>query len=293
MPMIEKQHRNRRPPTDGWTRFVTHPDEGGPFPAVIVLMDIWGLREELFDVARKIAVGRLSRHGAELLVSPRQGAVRIPRREGPDALAHAICRRRCRTRCTPTCSHLTGRDGDGRHRRGAEISRRRAGAARAEGHHRLLPGRLAVARGGGGISRPVPRLAPACTARGWSATSRIRRIASSTGCAARSIAASPSTTISRRRRPSRRSASCSSEQPNVRYRANVHAGTEHGYALPDRDIFDKPAANRDWENIFAMFRRQLGKLERLETHVRALGQVVQHALLDQDHQRDRRCRRPA
>jgi len=24
------------------------------------------------------------------------------------------------------------------------------------------------------------------------------------------------------------------------------------------DIFDKPAANRDWENIFAMFKRQLG-----------------------------------
>ena len=44
---------------------------------------------------------------------------------------------------------------------------------------------------------------------------------------------------------------------NVRYRSNVHSGTEHGYALPDRDIFAKAAANRDWENIFAMFRRQL------------------------------------
>ena len=45
---------------------------------------------------------------------------------------------------------------------------------------------------------------------------------------------------------------------NVRYNAIVHPHTEHGYALPDRDIFDKPAANRDWENIFAMFKRQLG-----------------------------------
>jgi carboxymethylenebutenolidase len=44
----------------------------------------------------------------------------------------------------------------------------------------------------------------------------------------------------------------------VKYRAIVHPGTVHGYALPDRDIFDKPAANRDWENIFAMFKRQLG-----------------------------------
>ncbi len=48
------------------------------------------------------------------------------------------------------------------------------------------------------------------------------------------------------------------DQAGVRYRYNVHPGTEHGYALPDRDIFDKAAANRDWENIFAMFRRQLG-----------------------------------
>jgi carboxymethylenebutenolidase len=47
------------------------------------------------------------------------------------------------------------------------------------------------------------------------------------------------------------------DQTGVRYRAIVHPGTVHGYALPDRDIFDKPAANRDWENIFAMFRRQL------------------------------------
>ena len=35
------------------------------------------------------------------------------------------------------------------------------------------------------------------------------------------------------------------------------ACARHGYALPDRDIHDKRAANRDWDLIFAMFRRQL------------------------------------
>src|SRR5262249_2678700 len=35
--------------------FVTHPAENGPFPAVIVYMDVFGLREELYDVARRIA----------------------------------------------------------------------------------------------------------------------------------------------------------------------------------------------------------------------------------------------
>ena len=37
----------------------------------------------------------------------------------------------------------------------------------------------------------------------------------------------------------------------------VHANTDHGYALPDRDIYNKVATMRDWELILAMFRRQL------------------------------------
>jgi len=44
---------------------------------------------------------------------------------------------------------------------------------------------------------------------------------------------------------------------HARYIKEVHRGAEHGYALPDRDVFDKQSANRDWEIIFAMFRRQL------------------------------------
>src|SRR5262245_32170131 len=35
--------------------FVTHPSEGGPFPPVFLFMDVWGVREEVFDVARRIA----------------------------------------------------------------------------------------------------------------------------------------------------------------------------------------------------------------------------------------------
>ena len=35
--------------------FVTHPSEGGQFPPVFIFMDVWGLREELFDVARRVA----------------------------------------------------------------------------------------------------------------------------------------------------------------------------------------------------------------------------------------------
>lgn len=35
--------------------FVVHPEEGGPFPAVLFHMDAPGKREELHDMARRIA----------------------------------------------------------------------------------------------------------------------------------------------------------------------------------------------------------------------------------------------
>src|SRR5882672_102003 len=36
--------------------FITHPEQGGPFAPVVVYMDVWGLREELYDIARKVAI---------------------------------------------------------------------------------------------------------------------------------------------------------------------------------------------------------------------------------------------
>ena len=64
--------------------FVCHPEQGGPFPSVFVLMDIWGLREELFDIARKIAVT-----GYHCMVPNfwyRQGRVRFEFRDARDRM---------------------------------------------------------------------------------------------------------------------------------------------------------------------------------------------------------------
>jgi carboxymethylenebutenolidase len=46
-------------------------------------------------------------------------------------------------------------------------------------------------------------------------------------------------------------------QADARYRYEVHPGADHGYALPNRDVYDARGAARDWELIFAMFQRQL------------------------------------
>ena len=34
--------------------FITHPDEGGPFPVIVMYMDAPGIREELYDFARRV-----------------------------------------------------------------------------------------------------------------------------------------------------------------------------------------------------------------------------------------------
>lgn len=44
----------------------------------------------------------------------------------------------------------------------------------------------------------------------------------------------------------------------VKHQLEVHPGTEHGYSFPERELYVKEAAERNWERIFAMFRRQLG-----------------------------------
>ena len=64
--------------------FVCHPEQGGPFPSVFVLMDIWGLREELFDIARKIAV--VGYHCIVPNFWYRQGRVRFEYRDAKDQM---------------------------------------------------------------------------------------------------------------------------------------------------------------------------------------------------------------
>jgi carboxymethylenebutenolidase len=44
---------------------------------------------------------------------------------------------------------------------------------------------------------------------------------------------------------------------SAHYGCKIHKGAEHGYALPDRDLFNKQGAEQDWEMIFAMFHRQI------------------------------------
>ena len=47
------------------------------------------------------------------------------------------------------------------------------------------------------------------------------------------------------------------KKANVKSEVEVHPGTHHGYAFPGRVVYHEAAAERSWERIFAMFKRQI------------------------------------
>ncbi|HEX3481449.1 MAG TPA: dienelactone hydrolase family protein [Kofleriaceae bacterium] len=49
------------------------------------------------------------------------------------------------------------------------------------------------------------------------------------------------------------------ETSGIRYRLEWYPGAEHGFAFPQRaGIYHQPSAERHWERLFALFRRNLG-----------------------------------
>ena len=44
------------PTKDGLMKtFIAYPDTAGPYPVIVIFMDIWGVREELKSIAQRIA----------------------------------------------------------------------------------------------------------------------------------------------------------------------------------------------------------------------------------------------
>ncbi|HYJ44183.1 MAG TPA: dienelactone hydrolase family protein [Xanthobacteraceae bacterium] len=252
--MIEKMVEV--PTADGkMDAFVVHPDEGGPFPSVFILMDIWGLREELFDVARRVAVT-----GYHCILPNfwyRRGKIRFEFRNDKgqmrslldlpqkvqdelhdnmnlvtDPMAMADIR--------SVLNHLDGEPV----RRGPKGSigfclGGRLGLA-AAGHY-PEDFRATASLHGTRLVNETPD-SPHLLADKFKGSIYC-------GFAEKDHWAPPATIAAMDKLMKGRD--------HVRYRAVVHAGTVHGYSLPDRDIYHKQSANRDWEHIFAMFKREL------------------------------------
>jgi len=236
--------------------FVVHPEEGGPFPAVLILMDIWGLREELYDVARKVAA--VGYHVTVPNFWYRRGKVRFEYRDEKGRMKSLVAiPQAAQDEMHANMSHLT--DGMAMADIGAVLKfldGEPAGKGPKGSIGYCLRGRLPLA-----AAAAFPdQFRASASMHGTQLVNDkpdsphrfVDKMRGEIYCGfAEKDALAPPSTIETLVRLFK-------DKAGVRYRSIVHAGTVHGYALPDRDIFARAAANRDWENIIAMFKRQLG-----------------------------------
>ena len=240
-------------PSGRMEAFVTHPEEGGPFPAVIVYMDVFGLREGLYDVARRVATV-----GYYVMVPDfyyRNGRLRvnIPAGKLPWGVADLDKAEEQRLRAAgKALTNAMAVDDTGAILKFLAREPVRPGPKGAFGF--CMGGRLAMCAAG---HFPDHFRATA----GFHPSSLVSDNPESPHLLAEKFRGeiyfgfpeddplAPTSTIETL-------ADVLGRAP-VHYRYRRHQGAIHGYGLPERDMHHKQAANRDWAAIFAMFHRQI------------------------------------
>jgi carboxymethylenebutenolidase len=242
-------------PSGRMETFVTHPEQDGPFPAVIVYMDVWGVREELFEIARRI--GTVGYYCMVPDLYYREGRVRHEFRNDKNEMISLLTL------------------DEERKQRVVAPGRRLSNAMVVDDTGAILnflsKGEPVRASAMGVVGYCMGGRHVLCVAGHY--PERIRASASLHGTNLVSDAPDSPHLLAERFRGE---LYCGFAETDpwaplsmvkqldellrpcpVTYRYEFHQGAEHGYALPNRDIFHRQAAARDWELIFAMFHRQL------------------------------------
>jgi carboxymethylenebutenolidase len=252
---MKEQTLNVATPDGEMTTFLAMPDDGGPFPPVILFMDIWGMREQLRDVARFVAGQGFACAAPSLYY--RSGDVHFDRRHGDGKTKSIfVLDPDDREKMLEYAGHLTD-----------EMAVSDAFALiqhlhGVEGVSQGFAGCFGYCMGG----RHVVRVAAAhpdifhATA-SLHGTALVTDAPDSPHLSAARIqgeiyfgygeldAYTPPDVIATVR-------SAFDASPATLHEL-VHKDTDHGYAIPDRDVYSESASGKDWETIFDMFHRAL------------------------------------
>src|SRR6266481_3161118 len=246
--MIERQI-DLQTKDGGMTTFICHPEREGPHPAILFYMDAPGIREELRDMARRLATA-----GYYVLLPNlyyRAGRDTI---FGPDVLepgsAERDRMRAVRTKMTipPVMDDIAAML--------AFIDRQEAAKAGPIGAHGYcMSGPYALAA----AARYPDRVAAAASFYGtWlvndAEESPHLSLAKVKGelyiaCAEHDDLA-PLPMVEELRGLFRRAGTAGEIE--------LYPGVHHGFAFAQRWCYDKPAAERHWERLIALYRRRLG-----------------------------------
>ena len=224
--------------------FIVYPEEGGPFPLVLFYMDAPGKREELHDMARRIATvgyyvvlpNLYYRHEREFHLGL-PGASRERMRELMDGLSNAMVCDDTRAMLDFAASETSVSDGPigavGYCMSGPFVF-----AAAAE-----FPDRIKAAASLHGVMLYTD--APDSPHR------KADRIQGEIyfGCAETDRWAPPELVEGLDQHLA---------STGINYRIEWYPGTNHGFVFPQREgMYHKASAERHWERLFAMFRRNL------------------------------------
>jgi carboxymethylenebutenolidase len=228
--------------------FICRPERDGPYPAVFLLMDAPGIREELYDMAR-----RLGTAGYFVVLPNLYYRAGRDTKYGPDVLDHGSAEharmRAVRTKMTipPVMDDI------------AALLDFVAGHAEATNgpvgmHGYCMSGPYALAA----AARYPDRVGAAASFYGTWLVSDAEE--------------SPHLTLSQAK--GELYISCAEhddlapldmveelrglfEASGNRGELEIHPGVHHGFAFPQRWCYDKPAAERHWERLFALYGRNL------------------------------------
>ncbi len=245
--MIE--HHLDIPTQDGqMNSFVVYPDEGGPFPVVLFYMDAPGKREELHDMARRIAAVGYFVVLPNLYYRKTREFVMERTEAGMKAMFETMGHLSVDLIMQDTHSLLAYVDSDADGAAQADSSR-----IGAVGYCMSGPYVFAAA------SRYPDRVRCAASIYG---ANLITKRSDSPHLSAANIKGemyfacaeidsyAPKAVIEE--------LESHLEAANINYRLEWYPGAEHGFAFPERDgIYHKASAERHWVRLFALFARNL------------------------------------
>ena len=228
--------------------YICHPERGGPHPAVLLLMDAHGVREELRDMARRLATVGYCVLLPNLYYRAGRDTIYGPSVRETGSAEHTRMRA-VRTRMTiPPVMEDVGAMLDFLDRQDA--ARRPVGV-----HGYCMSGPYALAA----AARYPERIAAAASFYGtWlvndAEESPHLSLGKVTGelyiACAEHDALAPLSMVEELRGLFQRAGTAGEVE--------LYPGVHHGFAFPEGRVYDKPAAERHWERLIALYRRRLG-----------------------------------
>ncbi len=229
--------------------FICHPERGGACPPVLFLMDAPGIRGELYDMARRLATV-----GYYVLLPNLYYRAGKDTKYGPDVLKNGSAEhtrmRAVRTKMTipPMMDDVAALIAFADQQPAAK-----KGPVGAHGYCMSGPYALAAA------ARYPDRIAAAASFYGtWLVSDAVEsphlNLAKARGELYISCAEHDDLAPSEMVKELKALFDKSGNPGELEWQPKVH----HGFAFPERWCYDKPAAERHWERLIALYRRRLG-----------------------------------